>query len=286
MKKILFVLLAASVMMACGGKKDTPSGIHYEIIHAADESLHDVTLVYVHGLGCDMDTWREQISAFSSYNQLLIDLPGFGESEKPETEYTLDLFADAVYETMQSCGCRQAVLIGHSLGTAVCRQLTMKHPETIRGLVDIDGVYCLYPQDTLSEDYKMYCEAVNAFATSFDTDSVRSVFEGFVSSLAGPETPQSVNEYAMSVMPNTPRHVAASTMSNLIRKEYWTGKVIDVPTMVICTQNSGVSPDNEQQMEALYSHLQYEELTTCGHFIHMEQAQWFNKKLRTFLEKL
>jgi len=292
LSRYLILSLTILMMVACSGKKETNPAegswtgkIHYEKISAADTSLHDVTLVFVHGLGCDMGTWREQILAFSDYDQLLIDLPGFGQSEKPEMEYTLDTLADAVYQTLVDCGCKQVVLVGHSLGTAVCRQVVMNHPEMVRGLVDVDGVYCLYPKDTLSDDYKTYCEAVNAFAAGFDTDSVSGVFEGFVSALAGPETPQEVNDYAMSTMPKTPRHVAASTMRNLIRKEYWTGAVIDVPTLVICTQNSGLMPDNRQQMEALYSHLQYEELTTCGHFIHMERAQWFNATLRSFLEK-
>ena len=93
-------------------------------------------------------------------------------------------------------------------------------------------------------------------------------------------------DYAMSVMPNTSRHVAASTMKNLINKENWTGAVINRPSLIICTQNSGLAPDNRQQMEALYSCLQYEELLTCGHFIHMERAEWFNEILRQFLIRL
>ena len=29
-------------------------------------------------------------------------------------------------------------------------------------------------------------------------------------------------------------------------------------------------------------HVDYTELTTCGHFIHMEQSEMFNEKLRDF----
>lgn len=50
--------------------------------------------------------------------------------------------------------------------------------------------------------------------------------------------------------------------------------------MVICTQNSGLDPDNKQKMQRLYPNLDYTELTTCGHFIHMEQPDMFNEKLR------
>lgn len=53
----------------------------------------------------------------------------------------------------------------------------------------------------------------------------------------------------------------------------------------ICTQNSGLEPDNEQKMQALYSNLDYTELTTCGHFIHTEQAEMFNEKLKELISK-
>ena len=53
--------------------------------------------------------------------------------------------------------------------------------------------------------------------------------------------------------------------------------------MVICTQNSGLEPDNEQKMLASYSNLDYTELTTCGDFIHMEQSEMFNEKLKDFV---
>jgi hypothetical protein len=53
--------------------------------------------------------------------------------------------------------------------------------------------------------------------------------------------------------------------------------------MVICTQNSGLDPDNKQKMLRLYPNLDYTELTTCGHFIHMEQPEMFNNKLKAFI---
>jgi len=58
---------------------------------------------------------------------------------------------------------------------------------------------------------------------------------------------------------------------------------IDLPVMVICTQNSGLKPDNKQKMQRLYPNLDYTELTTCGHFIHMEQSDMFNEKLKAFI---
>lgn len=265
------------------GMTDTAMGkVYYEY---QGRSKGNATLVFVHGLGCDLNTWKYQRKAFKDNRIICIDLPGFGKSDKPEADYTLHQYADAIHEVLSGMSedFGRVVLVGHSLGSAVCRQYVFDYPDEVKALVDIDGVYCLYPQDTTSQEYAEYKAAVDAFAGSFDSEDVGAVFEGFVASLAGPDTPKEVTDYAMSVMPRTPRHVAANTMRNLVKKQNWTGAVIEVPTLVICTQNSGLMPDNKQQMEALYSNLQYEELTTCGHFIHMEQADRFNGKLKTFI---
>ena len=134
-------------------------------------------------------------------------------------------------------------------------------------LVDIDGVYCFYDGTETPE----YVEAVNQFGHAFDGPDCAKVIEGFVTSLSGPETPQ---------------YVASSTMRNLIERKWWSMRPMHGRAMVICTQNSGLAPDNRQKMERLYPHLDYTELTTCGHFIHMEQPDMFNEKLKKFCNKI
>ena len=242
------------------------------------------TICFVHGFGCDMNTWEKQFEAFRDEKDLqlvFIDLPGYGQSDKPHVNYTLDFFAHAIDEVLNANGIRDAIFVGHSLGTPVCRQtlLTTGHKGA---LVDVDGVYCFYDGTETPE----YVEAVNQFGHAFDGPGCRDVITGFVSSLAGKDTPQEINDYAMSVMPETPQYVASSTMQNLVDKKWWRHRPITQPVMVICTQNSGLDPDNKQKMERLYPNLVYTELTTCGHFIHMEQSNLFNEKLKTFYQIL
>jgi pimeloyl-ACP methyl ester carboxylesterase len=244
------------------------------------------TVIFVHGLGCDMNSWKYQRGKINGVKEVYIDLPGFGKSEKPVADYTLEFFAEAVIKVMDESNIDDAILVGHSLGTAVCREVALLHPNRVKGLVDVDGVYCLYPKDTTSVEYKEYEKAVNAFASSFSATDVSEVFKGFVSSLAGPKTPKEVTDYAMNTMPKTKGYVAASTMKNLIKKEYWTGAQIKCPSLIICSKNSGIMSDNRQQMLALYPNMTYQELDSCGHFIMMERAEWFNHELNIFIKKV
>ena len=290
MKRTVSYLLFALLLISCSSQPQTLSElkseyvtiddsirVHYKIWGKATGS-DAKTICFIHGFGCDMNTWEKQFEAFCDEKDLqlvFIDLPGYGQSDKPHVEYTLDFFAHAIDEVMNANSMKDAIFVGHSLGTPVCRQILMTTSHK-GALVDVDGVYCFYDGTETPE----YVEAVDQFGHAFDGPKCRDVIIGFVSSLAGKETPQEINDYAMSVMPETPQYVASSTMQHLIEKKWWSNTQISQPVMVICTQNSGLDPDNKQKMQRLYPNLDYTELTTCGHFIHMEQPDMFNEKLR------
>lgn len=282
------------MMVGCGHKPETLDEVKSEYVTVDDSvKVHykiwppaaapeAKTLCFVHGFGCDMNTWEKQFEAFRDEDVRLvfIDLPGYGMSDKPHVEYTFDFFAHTIDKVLNTIGIKDAVFVGHSLGTPVCRHTLMTTDHSCV-LVDVDGVYCFYDGTETPE----YVEAVNQFGHAFDGSDCREVITGFVTSLAGQDTPQWVTDYAMSVMPETPQYVASSTMRHLVEPQWWTNEQLTIPVMVFCTQNSGLEPDNEQKMQVLYPNLDYIELTTCGHFIHMEQSEMFNEKLKNFVLK-
>ena len=289
-----FILLITLLMVGCGQKPKTLGevksefvtvdgsvSVHYKIWHQ-DAAPETKTLCFVHGFGCDMNTWEKQFEAFRDEDVRLvfIDLPGYGKSDKPMVDYTFDLFSHAIDGVLNANGIKDAIFVGHSLGTPVCRHTLMTTAHGI-ALVDVDGVYCFYDGMETPE----YVEAIEQFGHAFDGADCREIIEGFVMSLSGKDTPQWVTDYAMSVMPETPQYVASSTMQNLVERKWWPNSQLTIPVMVICTQNSGLEPDNEQKMQSLYTNLDYTELTACGHFIHMEQAELFNEKLKEFIFK-
>ena len=285
------ISVAVAVVIAALGCSKTPASIkelpsayvrmdsvkvHYKACGCGDK-----TVVFVHGFGCGMYSWERQyegLKGAKGLRMIFIDLPGFGGSDKPRVEYTLQFFADAVNAVMAAEKVDSAVFVGHSLGTPVCRQVLLTGGKG--ALCDIDGVYCFYSEPVSPE----YEAAIEAFAASFEGEACRANIEGFVTSLAGPGTPASITEYAMSTMPLTPEYVASSTMRNLVERKWWTGEPILAPAKIICTQNSGLDPGNKEKMAALYPRMDYIELTTCGHFIQMEQPELVNEQILDLLD--
>jgi pimeloyl-ACP methyl ester carboxylesterase len=287
-EKLCLLLLLAILLAGCTTKPKTLGDLDSKYTNFNDSvRIHyktygdgDKAVCFVHGFGCDLNTWEKQFEGLRNekgLRLLFIDLPGYGKSSKPHVDYTLDFFSKAVNSVLDQEQVKEVTLVGHSLGTPVCRHTLLNGRKG--NLVDVDGVYCFYDGNETPE----YVEAVNQFGHAFDEPNCSKVIKGFVASLAGPGTSQDITDYAMSVMPKTPQHVASSTMRNLVKRLWWMPRPLSGKALVICTKNSGLDPDNRQKMERLYPQLHYIELDTCGHFIHMEQPEMFNEKLKKFL---
>lgn len=97
-------------------------------------------LVLVHGYGAMWQHWCRNIPAFETdYKVYALDLLGFGESEKPNTQYGLALWAREIEAFMQMKKLEEVVLIGHSMGGASSLWFANEHPERLRALVLVDS---------------------------------------------------------------------------------------------------------------------------------------------------
>lgn len=287
---VLLIILLPLIITACSPKStDDIDSQYLEIdntkIHCKSYGDGKQTIVFIHGFGCDMKAWDYQVKDLSSdYRLVFIDLPGFGKSDKPHTDYTLDYFAQMVKAVTDKLGIDKAIFVGHSLGTPICRQIFFNYPEKVSAICDVDGVYCFYPEDTIYTE--AYQASLNDFANLFHGKDCKYNIIQFAKRLSCPSTPKEVCDYTISTMPNTPEYVAYSTMSNLIDHKYWNNKQITVPTLIFCTQNSDIPPDNYQKMDKLYTNMHYIELSNIGHFIMMESPKMFNEELCKWLEKI
>jgi pimeloyl-ACP methyl ester carboxylesterase len=94
-------------------------------------------VVCVHGLGGTKASFLPTVAALAdSYRVIAVDLPGFGESDKPiAAAYDAPYFANAVTALMDELGLESAHIVGNSLGGRVGIELGLLHPERVRRLV-------------------------------------------------------------------------------------------------------------------------------------------------------
>src|SRR5215211_537174 len=68
-----------------------------------------------------------------------VDLRGRGDSDKPESGYSLEAHAADVVRVLDHLGLQSAVLTGHSMGAFVALKTALLFPERVRALVLLDG---------------------------------------------------------------------------------------------------------------------------------------------------
>src|ERR671912_394773 len=68
-----------------------------------------------------------------------VDLRGRGDSDKPESGYSLEAHAADVVRILDHLGLQSAVLAGHSMGGFVALKSALTFPERVRALVLLDG---------------------------------------------------------------------------------------------------------------------------------------------------
>lgn len=94
-------------------------------------------LVLVHGLMTAAYSFRYLVGKFPGRELIIPDLPGAGDSDKPDVRLTPDVLADAVIATLDATGARGADVIGNSMGGYVCMRAALRDPGAIGRLVNL-----------------------------------------------------------------------------------------------------------------------------------------------------
>ena len=103
-------------------------------------------VVFLHGIGGSVKTWKKQLDAFKEYNVILIDLPGHGKS-KSDKHITIPAVNEYIKEVLDHFHISKVDIVALSLGTLVAIHFALKYPERVNSLVlggsiiNIDGMY-------------------------------------------------------------------------------------------------------------------------------------------------
>ena len=94
-------------------------------------------VVYVHGFLCSSATWARVLGPASQGRPAIaVDLPGSGYSDRPwPYDYSAGGSASALLRYLDARGIRRAVLVGNSLGAAVCLVAAAARPDLVSRLV-------------------------------------------------------------------------------------------------------------------------------------------------------
>ncbi len=103
---------------------------YYEI-HGTGEPV-----VLIGGQGADTFLWFRQVPELSkSFQVIVFDTRGSGESDKPDEPYTIKMFADDTAGLMNALNIEKACIVGVSLGGLTAQQFALAYPQMVTHLV-------------------------------------------------------------------------------------------------------------------------------------------------------
>lgn len=232
-------------------------------------------LVFVHGWASDQTFWQAQTAAFRDFRVIAIDLPGHGQSDKPQVEYTMERFANAIQAVLKDAKIRRAVLVGHSMGTPVVRQFYRLYPQQTRALVIVDGALVPYASEAVWK--QMFAPLRSNY---------REAAPRYARMLANEKTPPAVVEKLVNSMLATPDYVAISAMNQMAATKNWTNDKINVPVLAVMSKTPPLWKDDFPQVyRELAPNLEFEAWDDASHMLMIEQPEHFNQTLRRFLVK-
>jgi pimeloyl-ACP methyl ester carboxylesterase len=131
-------------LLAATSGSDDPGRLSFETVRTRSGRISVLsagvgpeTVLCLHGLGGTKASFLPTVAALADrYRVVAMDLPGFGESDKPiGAPYDAQWFARSAFATLDALGVREAHLVGNSMGGRVAIEAGLINRERVRGLV-------------------------------------------------------------------------------------------------------------------------------------------------------
>lgn len=292
MKNLFCRISALALLVLAGGANSEaqPSGAgtaeaksHFATygtnkVHYITEGKGKQTLVLVHCWAGNLGFWREQVPALADKARLvLIDLPGHGKSDKPDTAYTMDYLAGGVLTVLKDARVDKATFIGHSMGAPVICRVYHQAPERVAGLVSVDG-FLRRP--------KMPPEQARQFPAQFAGPDYRENTRQGMGALF-PAGTEKLRDQVIEEMLETPQFVMLAAMKGMFDPDQpdWDPKHVNVPVLVINAPNPMWTDEYKQYVTSLSSKTDYRVIPGTGHWLMLEKPAEFNTSLVGMLQK-
>jgi pimeloyl-ACP methyl ester carboxylesterase len=231
------------------------------------------TLVFIHGSGGNHADWILQYTPLkNAFNIVAIDLPGHGQSEGPG-ERDVPAYVAWVKKILEALGIAKPVLIGHSLGAAICLTFAILHGDQAAAAVPVGGGARMPVNPAILDGLEQDPAAIIELAAKF------SVAKGNRERLSGLIT-ANLSRVSPEVI-----HGDFTACDTLDITEASAG--IRIPVFAVCGTEDKLMPPAFS--EYLGGHIPAARLALipgAGHMVMLEDPEAFNTALTDFVNSL
>jgi len=282
---ILFSIFIAAIS-ACNSPSKKPSSGPIKVqsngvnIAYTDSGKGDTTLLFVHGWCINKSYFTDQVNAFGKrYRVVTIDLPGFGESGKNRTSWTVADFGQDVAAVITQLNLQHVILIGHSMSGAIVVQAKLDVPDKVIGLVGIDN-FKEYSTEPESPQSKAEFATV---ITSLKKDFKKVVSGYFSKYLFYKTTDTALRKRILNDVTHTDSTIAIACIED---NSFNTAVKLKEAKMKIHLINSDNTPNDTTGFVKNGIPYQLLVVHTTGHFPMAEKPKDFNELLQKAIDDI
>lgn len=232
-------------------------------------------VIFVHGVVTTSNIFPKYLGAYSpNFRGIAVDLRGYGDSDKPDTGFTIDQFSKDLIKLADDLRIEKPVWVGVSMGGMILQRLALDHPSRVSALVLVsttDGAMILdphIPSIGAPRDYREVSK--NMIVESFPPGTDAAVYQPLLDRI--PTWNATVIRQALTSMSRFNVHGQLSQ--------------IRVPTLVMVGAKDDVAtPAIAKGIQEQIPGAQVKEFNT-GHFMMAEDPERFLFVLGEFLRGL
>ncbi|OHB32255.1 MAG: hypothetical protein A2X84_08860 [Desulfuromonadaceae bacterium GWC2_58_13] len=241
-------------------------------------------VVLIHGFPFNRRMWQPQVSVIvdEGYRVIVPDLRGFGESQVPESSWTLATLAEDLVQLLNYLGVGRAVFCGASMGGSVLLHLLDRYPDKVAGACFVSS---RSRGDDMIEKVKQ-----SKLVDKLSAGHREEVNLSLCTQLLGEETTlrhPDLNGRLKGWIESTDTRSLSWGLQAMRDRKDSTSKIRKVfqPALVITGgADRIVSPEHGRGL-ALTLGAGYE-FPGCGHMVNLEQPESFNHCLIEFLARV
>lgn len=242
------------------------------------------TILLIHGLGGDVETWGYQILALAAAGMrpLAVDLPGFGQTPMVKGRWSLRSTTDQLAEWLDKKVPGSLAVAGHSLGGLIAQDLTCRYPEKVQKLILVSTFSSLRPKSVKTLGYFLG----RGLTVLFKGTTVQAEL---VAKHLFPDASQ--GEYREKVIQKISSADPRAYKSAMVNLAFFDSRKplakLQIPTLVIIGENDGtVSPEAQQTMAAGIPNAKVVKIPKAGHAVIVDQPEIVNREMLAFLRPI
>lgn len=264
------------------------------------KQAEDSPMVLIHGFGAAIAHWRHNLPILrENHTVYALDLLGFGASRKAFTDYSIELWAEQVYQFWRTVIGVPTIFMGNSLGSLVSLTAVARHPEMGKGLILINLPDVSARSEMLSPPVQKVVSGVESlFAAPWLLRGLFSILRsrGVIRRWAKLAYPQvsALDEELVTILSTPPRdELAADAFVALVRsalsrnfsppvKELLVS--LEIPILLLWgEQDQFIPPSLARSFVGMNSNLELVMLPNLGHCPHDEAPEQFHEVILPWL---